>query len=95
MPFNVHAVMLAAGLIVASLVTGATAASAISLTKTFTNVAFVTTAPDFDEAATARGWCIGKGYAIASNFQSPHVKSLGPAGFRVYYPSISCLRGIQ
>jgi hypothetical protein len=70
-------------------------ASAISLTKTFTNVAFVTSTPDFDEAATARGWCIGKGHAIVSNFQSPHVKSLGPAGFRVYYPSINCMRGIQ
>jgi hypothetical protein len=77
----------------------ATASSAQALdpgiVRTFDNVAILLDKPDFSKLATARWWCMQKGFVKETQYQFDYLQPLGDYGYDADYKSISCVRGVQ
>lgn len=73
----------------------APAATGLGIVKKFGQVHIMVSQPEFSQQATARGWCIGRGYANAVSYRFGGLRGAGNQGYRAVYLWISCIRGVQ
>jgi hypothetical protein len=70
-------------------------ASSPSTVRTFDDVTILMDNADFDRLATARAWCMQRGFAKETAYRFDYLLPLGDYGYDVNYESISCIRGVE
>jgi hypothetical protein len=68
-------------------------ASSPTAVRTFNGVTILLDKADFDRLATARSWCMQKGFARETGYHFDDLQQLGDYGYDAKYKSISCIRG--
>jgi len=69
-------------------------ASSATMVRTFDGVTILIDNADFDRLATARSWCMQRGFAKETAYHFEYLRPLGDHGYDANYKSISCIRGV-
>jgi hypothetical protein len=69
-------------------------ASSPAMVRTFDDVTILMENADFDKLATARSWCMQRGFAKETAYHFEYLQPLGDYGYDANFRSISCIRGI-